>query len=142
MGVIQGSINNLLTIAAASAKLSPVLEEKRELTTLKKAYEKTDELLKTTDYETYNESIAKEQADKARRIAELSPTEENIRTYLAEAGGYESVKPENIEAEQQLSYSQRARAKANKDAEEALKTRQEEASNEFRRMFTEGGKYR
>ena len=141
MGVIQGSINNLLVTAGAFASLSPVLKERAEIRGLEKQYEKLDQVQEKSGFsEDTVEEITKEQKDIAKRIAQINPTEKNVQRYVTDAESLNQMSPQVEERE-------RAVIKA----QEALKAEQERAkmgrdfrSNtpEFVEMFTEGGRWK
>ena len=120
MGMIQGSINNLLTTAAVATRLSPELEEKRELKTTEKSYEKTEKLLEESDNQAYSEGIARIQRDRAQRIAELNPTKKNIQKYIAEMEGYESIQPETISEEKAVTEARAAEVEQKKAFQKEL----------------------
>lgn len=140
MGVIQGSINSLLGTAGVGIRLSPLVEELREVRNLKKDIAKTEELDKKAqekpeEYADIAEGINKRLAGSYSELARLRPTEENIRAYSAHEGAKELFTPEYMERENALIRSR-----------EALKAEQERArmgrdfrSNtpEFVEMFTE-----
>lgn len=144
MGVIQGSINNLLVTAGAFASLSPVLKEKAEIRGLKKDIAKTEELDEkaqgTPEYGDIAEGINTRLAESYGKLARLEPTKENIRAYSSHEGARELFTPESMERERA---AQRSR--------EALRAEQERArmgkdfrSNtpEFVEMFTQGGRFK
>lgn len=168
MGVIQGSINNLLTTAGVAARLSPYAEEmiaeKRGKT---EAAAKIAELeakagpasQKATEIIDKQKSyLTKGGAADLRRTAEQF---EGSEAELDKAIGYlqkaEALSP-NAERQQLLEKAYVSKAElrkgalskrqkqleADKKAEEELALKQEEKakSEQFRQMFTEGGRYK
>lgn len=133
MGVIQGSINNLLLTAGAAARVSPTFEKMRDLEKTKKAYGKTATMLEESGFEANTEKVAKEQTERAQKIAEAEPTEANIRNFVAESENLESFDPEVRAAETSLIVEKQR--KAEEKAAQALALEQERAqkSKGFRR---------
>lgn len=135
MGIIQGSINQLLTLSAGAAYLSPNTKTRAQLTDLEKqetVVNRKEELGSITMQEG-----ASERARIAEERAVLKPTEKNITAAYDRAT--ESM-VEDIKAENRIKKQQ----KAEKEAQEQLQLEQERRakSEQFRIMFTEGGKWK
>lgn len=108
MGMIQSSINNLITLAAAGAKLSPEIQEKAELKQLKRKYKLTTERLEESDFnENIYDDALKQQVDLAKEIALREPTKENLKELGMQKELQELESPENRETERQLAELQR-----------------------------------
>lgn len=137
MGVIQGSINNLLGLSVVAARLSPGLEQKRELNTLKKQEKAMAKVAETQEEATgpeansteanelYSQTLAKK-ADIATKIFETQPTEQTYQNVIAERQGQAEFKDIIEQAETKL-------------LQEQERTRK---SQQFRQTFTEGGRYK
>lgn len=128
MGVIQGSINNLLTTAGVAARLSPGLEERRKVLNLEKQYSKLGKIQEETDFadETVEE-IAQQQKDIAKEIATIKPTAENVKRYVDEAEGLAEMRKPVPDVDTDT-YEQKInkRIAAQKAAEQDMLTKQQE----------------
>lgn len=124
MGVIQGSINQLLTTAGVAARLSPGLEERQKVLNLEKQYSKLGEVQEKSDFSEHTvEEIAKQQTNIAKEIATLKPTEKNVQRYAIEAEGLSEMQKDTAK--------QRAR-------QDLLKKQREKERSENFRKITEG----
>ena len=176
MGVIQGSINNLLTTAGVAARLSPGAEEKiAERKGRAEAIAKKAEIGAETEASRQAVDISRqafEETTGAKTYAELTGRKKALGAHIANLEKYRTYAPsEEIESELQSLYKEyeplekqwserraefserghkavqtrRAKkAEAERQAAEALQLEQERAkqSEQFRQMFTEGGRYK
>lgn len=139
MGVIQGSINNLLTTAGVAARLSPSYETKVEL----RALNKQEKLLAQKDAAELTGGVeyAKEKEAIAEKRAMLKPTEKTAQAYFEAYAEREEAELDAEKAREKWERQQKdielesydkkiaKRIKAMKDAEIALSTSQQESRN-------------
>lgn len=137
MGVIQGSINNLLTTAGVAARLSPSLEERRKVIGLRQQQKALENVAETQQEATgpasesseanklYAETLQKK-ADVSQQIFEAKPSQETYTDTLAEKQGQNEFN-QIIEQAQTKLLQEQERARR---------------SEQFRQMFTEGGRYK
>lgn len=110
MGIIQNALNQTLGAAAIATRLDPKFETRIEKNKLKEQYKQLQVLQEATDHNPDTTGLlTEEQAAISKRLAQLDPTEENVRTYINEASTVEANKPEERAAEQEL-IRQRANA--------------------------------
>lgn len=148
MGVIQGSINSLLTTAGIAARLSPELEnkaeERKELGRLKrkeKALETSMDVqgnttapgADTEEAEDLYENTVQRRAEISQEIYELQPTEKNYRNVIDMAQAVTEVRD-------MRDWKNTNRQKALQAQQAALETAQEERrqGEQFRQGFLEG----
>lgn len=113
MGIIQQAINQAAGTIGVAARLSPTLEENRQVKELEKQYTKLGKIQEESDFsEATVKEITGEQGDIAKAIAKIKPTEENVKRYQVERESLESMKPENIAAKEAFVRQQKANQKA------------------------------
>lgn len=134
MGVIQGSINNLLMTAGVAARLSPELEKLSKERELKKGIQNLErvreEAVEQKTGEQLQEPIAEELVKKQRELAYLNPKKSNIKAWGAEEEGLQEIKETTRTEEEgknltKIGKETEARIRATAAAEEKLANEQE-----------------
>lgn len=144
MGVIQGSINQLLTLATAGIRFSPVgeaavqktiqaEEQKAKYEALQKEMRASQVFEKAQGERLYG-SVALDVEERAMKAAQelayMNPSDENIQNYLNVAEGYEGQKKAQFDEDTQ------ALVKREKELEKArldLRIKQEERRGKFKK---------
>lgn len=135
MGVIQGSINNLLMTAGVAARLSPGLEKLNKERELKKGIQNLErareEAVEQKIGEQLQEPIAEELVKKQRELAYLNPKKSNIKEWGDEEEGLQEIKETTRKEEEEKNLTKvgketQARIYAAAAAQETLLAKQEE----------------